>query len=121
VYVSKQVPLRLLGPPNPFHRATGTTASRPDSSASWATKREFSHVVLSAWGAVVTAQPLLTFPLKIPSFTLLVLKRGLVSQKLRRGRCARRSISAILGGSVKLGRHQIQRAGSTLLAASAAR
>jgi hypothetical protein len=33
VYVSKQLPLKLVEPPKPFHRATGTSTSRPIRSA----------------------------------------------------------------------------------------
>src|SRR5579883_1232960 len=85
VYVSKHVPLKLVGPPKPFQRATGTSASKPAWSASLAMARVFGQLV-SRWpSAMVIAQPLLTFPPKTPSFILLPFQRGLLSRRLSRG------------------------------------
>src|SRR5215207_5184191 len=81
VYVSKQVPLKFVGPPNPFQRATGTIASSPMRSARSAISLVAGQVV-SRWpSAVVIAQPLLTLAPKTPSLRRLSLNNGLLARR----------------------------------------
>src|ERR671923_2139485 len=73
VYVSKQVPLKLVLPPKPFQRATGTRASMPARSAMTAMSRLFCQVSCRCPSAVVAAQPLLTLSPNTPSLSRLSL------------------------------------------------
>src|SRR5262245_59923814 len=85
VYVSKQVPLKLVWPPKPFQRATGTRASIPARSAMTAMSRLFSQVGCRCPSAVVAAQPLLTLSPKTPILNRLSLHSALV---MLRPQCA---------------------------------
>jgi hypothetical protein len=69
----KVVPLKLVAPPKPFQRATGTSASNPARSAVVTMSRLLGQFV-SRWpGAVVAAQPLLTLAPQTPSLSRLSL------------------------------------------------
>src|SRR4029453_4518946 len=78
VYVSKQVPLKLVLPPKPFQRATGTRASIPARSAMTAMSRLFCQVGCRCPSAVVAAQPLLTLSPNTPSLSRLSLNSAFV-------------------------------------------
>src|SRR5215467_8113540 len=78
VYVSKQVPLKLLLPPKPFQRAMGTRASIPAQSAMTAMSRLFCQVGCRCPSAVVAAQPLLTLSPNTPSLSRLSLNSAFV-------------------------------------------
>ena len=67
VSVSKLRWLKFVAPPNPRHRATGTSASIPAASAARAIRTDSSHSILSVSAALVIAQPLLTLRPKTPS------------------------------------------------------
>src|SRR5581483_611755 len=84
VYGSKPAPLKLLTPPNPFQRPTGTSASNSISSASCASVSVLCQSALSTPSIVVIAQPWLRLLEKVPSLNLRWLKSGLV---LRRASC----------------------------------
>src|SRR5580698_4339833 len=64
---SKPSPLKLVEPPKPFQRPTGTTASKPISSA----MRSIADIVA----------PPLRLLQKVPSFSLLSLKSGLLAAR----------------------------------------
>src|SRR5262245_65507018 len=78
VYVSKHVPLKLVLPPKPFQRATGTRASIPARSAITAMSRLFCQVGCRWPSAVVAAQPLLTLSPNTPSLSRLSLNNAFV-------------------------------------------
>src|ERR1700676_2906090 len=60
---------------SPFQRAKASNASKPAPSASFAARKEFSHVGRYASGAVVWMEPTVLVA-KVPSFSLFLLKRG---------------------------------------------
>ncbi|CRH76952.1 Uncharacterised protein [Chlamydia trachomatis] len=68
VYVSMHSPLKLLGPPNPRQRATGTMHSYPALSIIWAILTFVSKFGLNVVSAKVMAQELFTFGPNIPNF-----------------------------------------------------
>src|SRR3989442_4306569 len=78
VYVSKQLPLKLVAPPNPRQRATGTIASNPASSARRLTSCTSGHVARNVPGALTATQPLFRLAPKTPSFSRLGPYSGLV-------------------------------------------
>src|SRR5260370_5316677 len=60
---------------SPFQRAKASNASKPALSASFAARKEFSHVGRYASGAIVCMEPTVLVA-KVPSFSLFLLKRG---------------------------------------------
>src|SRR5215470_17403026 len=77
VYVSKQVPLKLVLPPKPFQRATGTRASIPARSAITAMSILLCQVG-SRCPSAVAAQPLLTLSPNTPNLSRLSLNSAFV-------------------------------------------
>src|SRR5690349_13649716 len=67
VSVSKLRWLKLVAPPKPRQRATGTSASIPAASAARAILTDSSHSILSVSAALVIEQPPLTLSPKTPS------------------------------------------------------
>src|SRR5215472_353082 len=67
---SKPGPLKLVTPPNPLQRPTGTTASNSISSASLASVSVLGQSAFSVPSIDVIAQPPLRFVLNVPSFSL---------------------------------------------------
>src|SRR5439155_3086390 len=68
VYVSNEAALKLVAPPKPFQRATGTSASMPARSARIAISRVAAHVASGLRSARVAEQPPPRFEPKTPSF-----------------------------------------------------
>jgi hypothetical protein len=73
VKVSKQAPLKLVTPPKPRQRATGTRASNPALSAMRVSRLMLSHVGRNTPSIVVIAHALSTFKPNSPSLKRLVL------------------------------------------------
>src|SRR5580698_10212980 len=76
-----QVPLKLLGPPNPRQRAIGTIASQPAPSSISASSLFFSNVGSNVVSASVIAHAFEQFEPKMPSLNLLSLKSGLPASR----------------------------------------
>src|SRR5580658_7599536 len=71
VSVSKLRWLKLVAPPKPRQRATGTSASIPAASAARAIRTDSCHSIFSVSAALVIAQPPLTLRPKTPSLSRL--------------------------------------------------
>src|SRR5712691_3548866 len=78
VYVPKQVPLKLVWPPKPFQRATGTRASIPARSAMTAMSTLFCQVGCRCPSAAEAAKPLLTLSPNTPNLSRLSLNSAFV-------------------------------------------
>src|SRR6185295_18347504 len=70
---SKPALLKLVTPPNPFQRPTGTSASNPISSPICASASVEGQSALSVPSIEETAQPPLRLLQKVPSLSLLLL------------------------------------------------
>src|SRR5262249_17611320 len=79
VEASKPRPCGLVAPPKPCQRATGTSASKSISSASLARPSVFGQLMSSRPSRSDITQPLSRLVWKVPSFSLRLLKAGLVS------------------------------------------
>src|SRR5271156_2821580 len=73
---SKPSPLKLVEPPKPFHRPTGTMASNSISSASSASVWLLSHLACKMPSIDDMVQPPLKLVQKVPSLSLRSLKSG---------------------------------------------
>src|SRR5215470_3039784 len=73
VKVSKQAPLKLVVPPKPRQRATGTSASKPAASAKPVSVLTLGQVGRNTPSMVVIAQALSTFSPNSPSLKRLAL------------------------------------------------
>ena len=67
---SKPAPLKLVTPPKPFQRPTGTSASNSISSAMVASASVLGQSALSTPSILEIAQPPLRLLEKVPSFSL---------------------------------------------------
>src|SRR5262249_9055643 len=103
VYVSNESPLKLVAPPNPFQRATGTMASNPASSASRATSLTSGQAARMVDTRVAT-QPLPRLAPKTPSFSRFGPYSGLIrsraSGQAQRGRGPRGGVRHSPHGNV---------------------
>src|SRR5215467_7043235 len=79
VKASKPRPCGLVVPPKPCQRATGTSASKSISSATLASPSVFGQVMSRRPSRSDITQPLSRLVWKVPSFSLRLLKAGLVS------------------------------------------
>jgi hypothetical protein len=68
--VSKPGPLKLVTPPKPFQRPTGTIASNSISSASLASVSVFGQLISSTPSMVEMAQPRSRLVPNVPSLSL---------------------------------------------------
>src|SRR5215831_3162152 len=75
---SKPGPLKLVTPPNPFQRPTGTSASNSMASASCAMASVLGQSIFKTPGRVEIAQPRSRLEPKVPSLSLRSLYSGLV-------------------------------------------
>src|SRR5271170_582841 len=73
---SKPAPLKLVTPPKPFQRPTGTSASNSISSAIWASRTVLGQLILSVSGIVLMAHPPFKLVQKVPSLSLRSLNSG---------------------------------------------
>src|SRR5262249_36570915 len=89
---SKPAPLKLVTPPKPRQRPTGTSASSSISSASLASASVAGQLIRSVPSIVVMAAPESRLVQKVPSLSLRSLNSGLVP---------RRSSSALLGVAMR--------------------
>src|SRR5271170_6035335 len=78
---SKPAPSKLVAPPKPFQRPTGTSASNSIASAIWASLTVFGQVISSVPGIVLMAQPPYKLVQNVPSLSLRSLNSGLVARR----------------------------------------
>src|SRR5690606_17454179 len=74
--LSKPSPLKLVSPPKPFQRPTGTSASNPISSPSCASRNVEGQFASSTPSIFEIAQPPLRLVENVPSLSLRSLKSG---------------------------------------------
>ena len=78
---SKPAPLKLVTPPKPFQRPTGTSASNCIASASCASVSVLAQSASSTPSMLEIAQPPLRLVENVPSRNLRSLKRGLLASR----------------------------------------
>src|ERR1700683_3559662 len=78
---SKPSPLKLVLPPKPFQRPTGTMASNSISSASFASAAVLSQLTFSTPSIDDIVAPPERFEQKVPSFSLRSLNSGLLDSR----------------------------------------
>lgn len=83
---SNPCPLKLVTPPKPFQRPTGTSASNSISSPMRASASVSGQVASSTPSMLEMAQPPLRLEQKVPSLSLRVLNSGLVASRNWSGR-----------------------------------
>ena len=76
---SKPSPLKLVAPPKPFQRPTGTMASNSISSAIRASVTALSHLACKMPSIDDMVQPPLKLLQNVPSLSLRSLKSGLLA------------------------------------------
>src|SRR6185437_14542735 len=82
-------------PPKPRHRAIGTSASKPSSSARWAISLVCSQVTLYVVGAWVIVRPWEQLVPNSPSFIFWSLNIGFVLRRSTRGSVSSRGRGAV--------------------------
>jgi hypothetical protein len=90
---SKPAPLKLVTPPNPFQRPTGTSTSNPISSPMRASSSVLGQSASSTPSTVEIAQPPLRLLEKVPSFSLRSLNNGLLASRNCSARVMAMSVS----------------------------
>ncbi len=78
---SNPAPLKSVTPPKPFHRPTGTMASKSISSASRASSEVWAQSASSIPPMEEMVQPPDRFEQKVPSLSLRSLNSGLVARR----------------------------------------
>jgi hypothetical protein len=112
---SKPAPLKLVAPPKPFQRPTGTTASNSIASAIWASLTVLGQLISSVPGIVLIAHP----PAQIGAESA-KLELAIVEQRIGRApkfldfrsgvhfvpppKCAMRALSGLLAASLQKNR-----------------